>query len=199
MTSESGAERIIPAATRLFAALGYDGTSTRMIADAAGLNISTVNYHAGGKRELYLAVMERAHQAERAVLEEALAAMTPDAAGVLGIVDRYVDFCAAHPEIPALWMHRWLSDAADVADLEARYVRPLLDMVVQAVRKVVADDVDVDYLAWTVVWCTHGFGQGGILDADGNRRGLGDPGALARFRTHLRRLVATAAGFSPDA
>ncbi|OLT22087.1 TetR family transcriptional regulator [Actinomadura sp. CNU-125] len=203
MTSDSGRERIIDVATRLFAALGYDGTSTRLIAEAAGLNIATVAYHVGGKRDLYLAVMERAHQAERAALEEALrdlpaagadGADGADGAALLALVDRYVDFCAANPAVPALWMHRWLSDAADVAHLESLYVRPLTDMIVGAVRKVVGDDVDVEYAVWTVIWATHGFARGGVLDADGRRRGMDDPAELARFRAHLHRLVTAALG-----
>ncbi|GAA0551375.1 TetR/AcrR family transcriptional regulator [Actinomadura livida] len=197
MTSSDGArERILDAATRLFAALGYDGTSTRMIAEAAGLNVATVAYHVGGKRDLYVAVMERAHTAERQVLSDAVA-QVEDAGGLLTLVDRYIDFCAEHPEVPALWMHRWLSDAADVAHLEEHYVRPLLEMVAAAARKVVPDGVDVEYVIWTVVWCTHGFGSGGVLDADGTRHGLDDPRELARFRANVRRLVATAIGL-PD-
>lgn len=192
-SSDTARERIIDVATRLFAALGYDGTSTRMIADAAGLNVATVAYHVGGKRDLYLAVMERAHVIERAVLEDAVAQVR-DAEGLLTLADRYVEFCAQNPEIPALWMHRWLSDAADVADLEVHYVRPLLEMVVRTARKVVSDDVDVGYILWTVVWCTHGFGTGGVLGADGRRQGLDDPEELARFRTHMRRLVSAAIG-----
>ncbi|TDE16952.1 TetR family transcriptional regulator [Actinomadura sp. 6K520] len=192
-SSDSARERILDAATRLFAALGYDGTSTRMIAEAAGLNVATVAYHVGGKRDLYLAVMERAHMAERAILSDAIA-QVEDADGLLMLLDRYVDFCAENPEVPALWMHRWLSDAADVAHLEATYIRPLLEMVAAVARKVVSDDVDIEYVIWTVVWCTHGFGSGGVLDADGTRRGLDDPRELARFRAHVRRLVATAIG-----
>ncbi|MEU9021914.1 TetR/AcrR family transcriptional regulator [Actinomadura sp. NPDC048394] len=197
MTSDSGRERILDVATRLFAELGYDGTSTRQIADAAGLNIATVAYHTGGKRDLYLAVMERAHRAERAALETALADLTPDAAGILALVDRYVDFCAAHPEIPALWMHRWLSDASDIADLEARYVEPLMEAVVREVGGIVGDDADVEYVTWSVIWCTHGFAQGGVLRGDGRRHRMEDPAALARFRANLHRLVL--AGLNLDA
>jgi AcrR family transcriptional regulator len=187
---DSARERILDAATRLFAGLGYDGTSTRLIADSAGLNIATVAYHVGGKRDLYLAVMERAHRAERAVLEEALTGFTPDPGGVRRLVDRYLDFCLDRPEIPALWMHRWLSDAADVVHLEGLYVKPLLASVGEAVREAAGDGVDVDYAVMTVIWTTHGFCGGGVLDGDGRRTGPDDPKQVARFRAHLHRLVA---------
>lgn len=189
-SSAAGRERIIEAATRLFAELGYDGTSTRMIADAAGLNIATVAYHAGGKRDLYLAVMERAHEAERAVLEEALAAFTPDPDGVRALVDRYLDFCLGRPEVPALWMHRWLSDAADIADLESRYVKPLISLAREAVEDAVGPDVDAEYAVMTIIWATHGFCRGGVLDAGGRRTGPGSPEEIRRFRAHLRLLAA---------
>ncbi|MFG2006117.1 TetR/AcrR family transcriptional regulator [Spirillospora sp. NPDC048911] len=198
MTSDSGPERVLDVATRLFAALGYDGTSTRMIAEAVGLNIATVSYHVGGKRDLYLAVMERAHRAERAALEAVLATFTPDAAGVHRLVDGYIDFCVEHPEVPALWMHRWLSDAADVAHLENLYVRPMLDMVAETVRPAVGDGVDLEYALMTVIWCTHGFGRGGVLDAGGRRGGVNDPRELTRFRKHLHGLVRHMLGL-PDA
>ncbi|MFC6885531.1 MULTISPECIES: TetR/AcrR family transcriptional regulator [Actinomadura] len=197
MTSDSGRERVLDVATRLFAALGYDGTSTRLIAEAAGLNIATVAYHFGGKRDLYLAVMERAHQTERAALESVLAGITPDASGLRALLDRYLDFCVERPEIPSLWMHRWLSDAADVAHLENLYVKPLMEMVAGAVREAVGPGVDVEYAVWTAVWCTHGFCRGGVIDADGRRRGRDDPKEIARFRAYLHRMTGAALGL-PD-
>lgn len=183
-------ERILAAATDLFAVHGYDGTSTRAIAERVALNVATVAYHVGGKRDLYLAVMERAHRMERAAVRDALAACTPDGAGVATLTDGYLDFCVAHPVIPALWMHRWLSDAADIADLEAAYVTPLIDEVVGVLTAIAAPGVDVRHAVWTVVWCTHGFCRGGVLDATGHRHRGEDPAALAAFRAHLHGLVA---------
>ncbi|NUR89043.1 MAG: TetR/AcrR family transcriptional regulator [Nonomuraea sp.] len=185
-------EVILKSATQLFAALGYDGTSTRQIADAAGLNIATVNYHVGGKRELYLAVMERAHQAERAALEPALARLSggDPAAAIHRLVDDYLDFCVDNPEVPALWMHRWLSDASDLTELERQYVQPLVAAVAAAMEPAVAAGVidaavDVEMSTWSVIWSVHGFAKGGVLDRDGHRRGSGDRAAVRRFRRHL--------------
>ena len=183
---------ILKVATQLFAALGYDGTSTRQIAEAAGLNIATVNYHVGGKRELYLAVMEAAHRAEKAALETALGRLPGDdpVTAIHRLADDYLDFCVDNPEVPALWMHRWLSDASDITELERQYVQPLLSAVTGALRPAVetgliSADVDLEYTVWTVIWSVHGFAKGGVLDAAGRRRAAGDRAALRRFRAHL--------------
>ncbi|MFE1290634.1 TetR/AcrR family transcriptional regulator [Streptomyces sp. NPDC058751] len=181
--ADASRERIIAAATSLFADHGYDGTSTRRIAAEAGLNMATVAYHVGGKPDLYREVMLRAHLAEQRVLTDALAdfreaAPTDPAAAVTALVDRYLDFCLDQPHIPALWMRRWLSDAAEFADLEAAYARPLVESVRDTVREAVpAGSADVEMTVWTVLWSTHGFCRSGIRDR------------VPRFRAHLRALV----------
>ena len=50
--------RIFSSAQKLLATYGYDGTTTRMIARDVGIDISTLYYHWGEKKELYLAVLE---------------------------------------------------------------------------------------------------------------------------------------------
>ncbi|WP_344842108.1 helix-turn-helix domain-containing protein, partial [Nonomuraea dietziae] len=57
--------QLLDTATRLFAAMGYDGTPIEQIAEAAGVGVADLRRAFGGKRELYLAVMERCHQTER--------------------------------------------------------------------------------------------------------------------------------------
>jgi AcrR family transcriptional regulator len=188
--ADASRERIIAAATSLFAEHGYDGTSTRRIAAEAGLNMATVAYHVGGKPDLYREVMLRAHLAEQRVLTDALVvfralAPTDPVAAVTGLVDRYLDFCLDQPHIPALWMRRWLSDAAEFADLEAAYARPLIESVRDAVREVVPAvapagsdaPADIEMTVWTVLWSTHGFCRSGIR------------AEVPRFRAHLRALV----------
>ena len=53
-------ERLLQAATRLFADNGYHGASVRDICNLAGANPGAVSYHFGGKRQLYRAVLRRA-------------------------------------------------------------------------------------------------------------------------------------------
>ncbi|MBO3752483.1 TetR/AcrR family transcriptional regulator [Streptosporangiaceae bacterium NEAU-GS5] len=183
---------ILEVATRLFAAMGYDATSTRQIADAVGLNVATVNYHVGGKRELYLAVMERAYQAEHAAVAAAVTEFQqlPLTEALHCLLDRYIDFCLCNPDIPALWMHRWLDDAADMTELERQYTYPLVSMVAKTVRPALESlDVDIEYTIQSMVWCINGFAKGGIPDAHGNRRTIHDPHALRRFRAHLHVML----------
>ena len=52
-------ERILDAAERLFAARGYEGTSTRAIVAASGDTIGSVNYHFGSKEKLFREVLQR--------------------------------------------------------------------------------------------------------------------------------------------
>ena len=50
-------EALLAAATVLFAEQGYDGVPVSVIAERAGVNKAMINYHFGGKRQLYLAIV----------------------------------------------------------------------------------------------------------------------------------------------
>lgn len=52
--SEDTRERILRAAQKLFAEKGFEATSVRDITTEAGCNVASVNYHFGGKENLYL-------------------------------------------------------------------------------------------------------------------------------------------------
>ncbi|MER5326990.1 TetR/AcrR family transcriptional regulator [Streptosporangium roseum] len=200
MTFADGGQRelILRVAARLFAALGYDGTSLSQIAEAVGMSTAAVTQQVGAKRDLYLQIMEDLSRAEQASLETAIGtapADTPEqAAAVLRrIVDHYLDFCLAHPEVPALWMHRWLSDAGDVTEVEQKYVQPLLRTIEDALAPAVkagfiSSDIDLDYLLWSLGWCVHGFLAGGAIDGDGFSKTPANPEALRDFRSFLHRM-----------
>ena len=56
--NDSTQDQLIAAARHLFAKQGFSGTSVKEIADLAGVNISLVSYHFGGKENLYKACLE---------------------------------------------------------------------------------------------------------------------------------------------
>lgn len=54
--------RILEAALELFAASGFEGASTRTIAERAGVNLPAIQYYFGSKEGLYRAVVEQFSQ-----------------------------------------------------------------------------------------------------------------------------------------
>jgi AcrR family transcriptional regulator len=197
----SSRERILVAATRLFAEHGYEATSTRAIAEAVGLNIATVAYHVGNKADLYHEVMQRAHRAQRelvvrAAREVAECDPTPQATveAMRRFADAYLDFSVTNPDVAALWLRRWLSEGADMVAIEHEFAGPLASEVTAIVRGVLdraglAPDLDVEMLVYTMVWTAHSFSRGGIIDPGGNRLGAEDLLMLERFRRHLHALI----------
>ncbi|MGX1101388.1 CerR family C-terminal domain-containing protein [Amorphus sp. MBR-141] len=61
--------RTIEAAIEVFGALGYEGATTRMLADKARVNLAAIPYHFGGKRELYVAAAQAIADHANDVLE----------------------------------------------------------------------------------------------------------------------------------
>ncbi|MGW0805994.1 TetR/AcrR family transcriptional regulator [Nonomuraea sp. NPDC002799] len=188
-------ELILRAATRMFAALGFDGTSIEQIGEAAGVSAPALTSHFPTKRELYLTVMEQASRTLSAAVEETAAELRNAPADARGpalhrFVDAFIDVCVEHPEIPQLWGHRWLSDASDIADLEARAVQQLIQLAVDSIA-VVSKPADADALfsTYAMIWCVHGFALSGVLDGTGQRRGIEDERASQRFRTHMHQML----------
>ncbi|MEO3827996.1 helix-turn-helix domain-containing protein [Actinomadura sp. B10D3] len=150
-------DRLIETATRIFAELGYDGASLRMIADATGCDIGSVHQVAATKADLYRQVMQRVHTAEDQAMQDAVARFTSDRQGIKLLADAFLAFYADHPQALALWQHGWMGDAADVAGVDVLYVQPRSAQIADKIRDRVPPDVDPDYLVWSVMWCVYGF------------------------------------------
>jgi AcrR family transcriptional regulator len=189
--SEVGVEdaRVRSVAARLFAELGYDATSTQMIADATGVDPGTVTERYGGKRGLYVSLVERSAQKWRLKMASLRQTYTADADGVAQLMDVYVDYGMEHPEVPKLLIHRWMSDASDVTGLDEEIIGPMTQETVDLLRSALEPDVDAEAALWTLVWTVHGYLQAGYMDTSGNRRPPSDPEALRRFRQHLHWLI----------
>jgi len=85
----SGKERrqqIVEAAVDLFSRKGFRGTTTREIAEAAGISEAMIFKHFATKRELYSAIIEAKSETEELLASAAKAARGKDDTGVLRAV-----------------------------------------------------------------------------------------------------------------
>jgi AcrR family transcriptional regulator len=70
-------EALLAAGTELFAERGYDGVPVWAIAQAAGVNKAMISYHFGGKRKLYLAIVNATFAEILATVESLAASSRP--------------------------------------------------------------------------------------------------------------------------
>ena len=96
------ATRLMDRAEELFARQGYEGTSLRQIADAAGIKEPGIYNHFSGKQGLYEAVLHRALNP----MAEALSEQLKQAEGLRDYTDLpslITDMLLEHPQLAALF------------------------------------------------------------------------------------------------
>jgi AcrR family transcriptional regulator len=135
-------EHLMAHATRIFAAKGYAGASTREICDAAGVNVAAIHYYFGDKEGLY-----------RAVLMRPLAEMT---AGF----GRFDDPALGLPEALSMFLAPFLDVVAcsDPDDMEAHVMRLHLREMLEptpAFREITAQIIVPVHQALTALLARH--------------------------------------------
>ncbi|MEO3786760.1 TetR/AcrR family transcriptional regulator [Actinocorallia sp. B10E7] len=181
-------ERVIAVAGKLFSQLGYDITTMQMISDAVGIPMDSVRA-VGTKQQIYRSVLKTLRKTENEFLESIGSQIPPGVEGLHVLADAFLEFCLENPELPSLWMHRWLADAADVSDLEESYSVPLLTAMADAVRSVARSEVDAELAAHGAVWLVYGYVHTGLQTGPGASSGPSDPRNLKRFRAYFHSLI----------
>jgi AcrR family transcriptional regulator len=83
--------KLVEAAIEVFAAVGYDGASTRALAQRAGASLAAIPYHFGGKRELYIAAAQKIASHVHALMEPVVTRMLDrDGSGAAERIDEGV-------------------------------------------------------------------------------------------------------------
>ena len=112
--------RILKAARRIFGEYGFHGTTTRMIAQEVGIDISTLYYHWGEKGDLYEAVVldinedlrKRFGEVEKVVHGLPLAERMDIA------IDMMTEFLFDCPEVSNLILFRYFGKTREEAHLD---------------------------------------------------------------------------------
>jgi AcrR family transcriptional regulator len=129
-TSRSSAtkERILAAAEEVFAAKGFDGASTRDIAAAARVNISSLHYHWETKERLYYAVFESIYDRVVALVRSSIPDVSDGPPPRSAIIDEAMgslfDFFSSNPGIVKLLVRRLLEATDRTSDIEREILLP---------------------------------------------------------------------------
>jgi len=118
--TEDTARTILRAALSVFSEHGFDGASTRNIANAAGVDHGLVRYHFGTKEKLWQAAVEQAFRGlEEAVAEPAPELMPDERARIRHMAREYIRYVASNPDFVRLMTNegkrrgprmRWIVD-----------------------------------------------------------------------------------------
>jgi TetR/AcrR family transcriptional regulator len=127
-------QAILDAAAMEFAAHGFDGASTRRIADRAGVFQAQVGYHAGTKSELWKATVDRLFDQLRDSLDiggssDADLPVADPVEAFAGLVHAHVAHTARHPELQRIMSQEATGDSERVTYLLDRHVRPVFSVL----------------------------------------------------------------------
>jgi AcrR family transcriptional regulator len=128
-------EQILDAANALFAERGYDEVSVEDIASSAGVTRGLVHHYFGGRKQVYIALLERlgAQREQRLLPPVGRSAR----ARLADTVSRWLDWTEANR---AIWLAR-LGRGEDIADPDIRQV--VTGLVRRAVALVAARHADL--------------------------------------------------------
>src|ERR1700756_2925132 len=120
-------EQLVESALVEFGAKGFDGASTRSIAERVDAHQPQINYHFDSKEALWFAAVDHLF----ALLGEQLAGLPlldhvedPQelAAVFADAIHRFVRFAAAHPELNRIMVHEATEDSARLRWMVDRHV-----------------------------------------------------------------------------
>ncbi|NOY69810.1 MAG: TetR/AcrR family transcriptional regulator [Deltaproteobacteria bacterium] len=122
--------KILDAARRIFGEYGFHGTTTRMIAKAVGIDISTLYYHWGEKGDLYEAVIRDINDGMGKKLEEVEKKIKgrPLSERLEIAIEDMVDYLFEHPEISNLTLFRYFMKTRHGKELDVRVPEYLSDI-----------------------------------------------------------------------
>ena len=143
-------EVILDAAEKLFSQAGYDGTSTRAVAQEAQVNLAMLNYYFGSKEGVYKAVLERRlsgfHQILSSLNEENISSWEK----LYRCIDLYVERILSNNSFHKL-IHRELSldQRSETGDFIAEALMRNTNEILRILREGISngtfrDDVDVE-------------------------------------------------------
>ena len=185
-------ERIVDAATRLFADRGFDGVSIQAIADAVGIRKQSLLYHFPSKESLRSEVMDRMLSHWKEELPKILVAAQTGKDRFRGGLGALVGFFTIKPSRARLVVREMLDQPGRVRELLANEFQPWTRMVTDYIRMgqqagSVREDVDPE--SWVAQVVTMVIGTAACGDVTGSLVNRPDTGEAPIPREQIDELV----------
>lgn len=187
-------QRIKNAARDLFISKGYDDTTTREIAQRAGVGMGTVFTYADNKRDLLFLIANEALEATTKKAETDMSAEASFMTNLMAIFQNHYEFFAQQPNLSRLMLREMLFyDSGQQANRFRTTRERVISLVCKAVHlarqdQSIRSDEDERAIAW-VLFCVYQVEL---------RRWLAEKGDLKSGLQHLRKaLEITIGGIAP--
>lgn len=140
MKQESAKERILLAAGPIFASKGFENATVREICSAADVNVASINYHFGDKKELYTQALILARQLreEQVPFPAWTDSVTPDKKlrGFIDLLLQRIVVMQTEPWEVRLLLREVMHPTDAARPLIENYFRPFLDQLMNIVDEI---------------------------------------------------------------
>ena len=127
---------LISIATRLFAERGLNGVSIRQLSKSAGVSISMISYHFGGKEGLYSAVLQEQFSGFEFIEE-----INKADSEALEKIEAYIKWIIVrHRDNPYL-LRFYTSELTNPTQFFSLIVQPAIEKVIQILVKIIEDGI----------------------------------------------------------
>lgn len=200
LRGEETRRRILAAALDMFAEQGYEATSTRLLAERAGVNLPAIPYYFGSKEGLYRAVIDSCLEQSEAIM----APVTAKAAALLDsreatpraligalcdILERFVELVSCGEQVEArrlLWARAEVERTPVLQMLQEGGKRQVFEPCAALIGRLFERSPDDPA---TILRTLALFGQATIFCHNGVRQVLGEASIDDRHVAEVRALV----------
>ncbi|PTY08392.1 TetR/AcrR family transcriptional regulator [Opitutaceae bacterium EW11] len=188
-------ERLLRAATKLFARSGFDGTTVDEVVDTAGVNKRMVYHYFGNKEQLYQEVLAEAYRSLEVLETETLADGKDIDSITAHIVRMYFDFLAGHPEFVRLLLWENLNDGRGLDNAGDRLTKdPMVNALEKLLQKGIAEgrirpDMDARHLLISLIGLCMVYRSNRYTLSRALHMDLGSPRVLDDGVRHVTRLL----------
>ncbi|RKD20092.1 hypothetical protein BCY91_00235 [Pelobium manganitolerans] len=129
---------ILEVAEELFSELGFDATTTRLIAKKADVNIAMLNYYFGGKEGLYLAILEKHIAANHSRLQTINSDNISSFDKLNKFIDGYVDHMQRSCAVQKLM---YMEMSISIRNRISEHIVGMLSKNLIEIKKIISDGV----------------------------------------------------------